>query len=113
MLKVVVISPFRGNTDLNLQYAMACMKDCIDRDEAPFASHVLYPLILEDSDPDERETGMSCGQEWMLAADLVAVYTDMGVSTGMQNDLDFARNHNIRVMYRTLPSEMLDSVRGK
>lgn len=47
------------------------------------ASHHLLPEILRDSDPYERELGIRCGFAWGAHADVVAIYSQLGVSRGM------------------------------
>ena len=54
MTLVILESPYKGNdwkdTEENLKYAKRCMKDCFNRGEYPFASHLLYTQegILND-----------------------------------------------------------------
>ena len=106
MLLVIIESPLNARTGRgvisNQEYAMQCMKDSIARGEAPFASHLLYDQVLEDKNPVERRRGMEMGFAWGRAADIVAVYTDKGVSTGMQQGIDQARSNGITVTYRTI-----------
>jgi len=80
---VIIESPYAGNVDLNTAYARECMKDSLDRGEAPFAPHLLYTQVLDDKSPAERERGIFAGHEWLRRADLVAVYTDRGISQGI------------------------------
>jgi len=106
MLKVVVESPFRANSyeeqQANVRYARKCLKDSCDRGEAPLASHLLYTQILDDSDKSERETGISAGLEWLKVADMVAVYTDRGISEGMGAAIERAERIGLVVVYRNL-----------
>jgi hypothetical protein len=37
MKRVVVESPFRGDYALNRAYLLMCLRDCLNRGEAPFA----------------------------------------------------------------------------
>lgn len=73
----------------NLRYAREALRDCLLRDEAPFASHLLYPQegVLDDAYPGDRQLGMSAGWGWMVKADLVAVYRDLGMSRGMEEGI--------------------------
>lgn len=77
-------SPFAGGFK-NVVYSRECIKDCLNRGESPFASHLLYTQkgILNDSIPDERRRGIDAAIGWLEVADLVAVYTDLGITTGM------------------------------
>ena len=88
MKLVIVESPFRGNNYTehleHLVYLNRVLKDSIDRGEAPFASHALYPRVLDDRISDDRMLGIRMGYAWMQRADLVAFYIDRGWSEGMQ-----------------------------
>lgn len=93
--KVVIIeSPFAGDIEKNLRYVRACLRDSILRGECPLASHALYtqPGVLRDDVPEERELGMGLGWHVMERADLVAVYTDLGWSSGMVRGYNAARD---------------------
>lgn len=102
MRRVVIESPYAGDVDLNEEYARRCMMDSVSREEAPFASHLLYTQILDDTDPDEREQGLSLGSAWAQVADLVAIYTDLGISKGMEFGMTLAQTSGIPVEYRSL-----------
>lgn len=89
MMKLVVVeSPWRAltlRTRLrNEWYARQAVWDSIQRGEVPFAGHLLYTQILDDGLLFEREVGINLHCEIVARADLVAVYTDLGTSSGMQ-----------------------------
>ena len=106
MKRVIIESPYaaaNGHTVAeHEEYARRCMADSLSRGEAPLASHLLYtqPGILDDTDPDERKRGMEAGFEWMHEADMVAVYTDLGVSRGMVAGEERAHRLGIPVLCR-------------
>lgn len=104
MRRVIVESPLAGDVARNVAYARACMLDCLKREEAPFASHLLYaqPGILDDLDPVQRELGMIAGFAWRDVADLTVVYTDLGISGGMERGIADAKAKGRPVEYRTL-----------
>ncbi len=85
MRRVVLESPFAGHVQANIEYARACVRDCLKRGEAPIASHLLYTQqgVLRDDVPAERAIGIDAGHAWIEVADAVVVYTDYGVSPGM------------------------------
>jgi len=86
MLRTIVESPYAGNVEVNLRYLRACMRDCLLRGEAPFASHGLYTQegVLDDGVLNERTLGIDAGFAWRRGADKTAVYTDLGISNGMR-----------------------------
>lgn len=105
MKLVVVESPFAGDVEKNVAYLRACLRDCLLRGEAPFASHAIYtqPGVLDDSKPDDRKLGIQAGFEWSRYAHLVAVYGDLGITPGMQKGIDFYSLFGIPIEYRKLP----------
>jgi hypothetical protein len=94
MLRVIIASPYSGAADVieaNIRYARECMVHSFELGEAPFASHLLYPCVLDDTIPRQRDRALQAEYEWMAAADLVAFYIDLGWSPGMQKELKVAR----------------------
>jgi len=83
-VRVIVESPFAGGFS-NVRYSRECLRDCLDRGESPFASHLLYTQkgVLNDAVPDERKRGIEAANGWLEVADYVAVYMDLGVTNGM------------------------------
>ena len=102
MKRVVIESPYAGDRATNDAYLEAAMRDSFARGEAPFASHRLYPGILDDNQEEERRLGREAGFAWGAVAELVAVYTDLGISPGMRAGIERAVRHRIRVEYRTI-----------
>jgi hypothetical protein len=104
MKLVIIESPFKGNVEFNLAYGRKCMANSLHRGEAPYASHMLYtqPGVLEDTLPNERRMGMEAGFAWGKKADLVAVYTDLGITAGMQEGILRAEENGIPVEYRKI-----------
>ena len=83
-MRVIVESPFAGGF-ANVRYSRDCLRDCLSRGESPFASHLLYTQkgVLDDSIPGERRKGIDAAASWLEVADHVAVYMDLGITTGM------------------------------
>ena len=111
MKRVILETPYAGDVAANLTYARACIRDCVLRDEAPIASHLLFtqPGILDDDKPAERSLGMRAGFAWYAVAEAAVVYTDRGISKGMQAGIAQAVKHNVPVEYRTLPAHDVTS----
>jgi hypothetical protein len=109
MKKAMIESPYKSTTDEgrqeNLQYAIFCVEDSLQRGEAPFASHIFYTIFLDDDVAKEREQGLNAGWKWLQCADLVAVYTDRGISEGMRAAISLALRSGIPIEKRTLKSE--------
>jgi hypothetical protein len=89
MLLVIVESPYAGDVEANLSYLRRCLRDCLARGEAPFASHGLYtqPGVLDDQRPEEREQGIRAGLAWGAVAAKTVVYLDRGLTPGMRRGI--------------------------
>lgn len=83
-------------------YAEAALKDSLVRGEAPFASHLLYTMVLDDDVKEERERGIEAGLAWGKRADLTAVYWDLGISEGMWRGIRRAQDEGRAITYRSL-----------
>lgn len=110
MMRLVIMeSPCRADDDFTSArhefYAVECLRDCIRRGESPYASHALLAFsgALDDASPDEREKGIAAGFAWHAVAHATVVYTDRGISPGMQRGIDNALRLGLPVEYRTLP----------
>jgi hypothetical protein len=105
---VIIESPFAGATpeqrELNLTYARRAVRDSLMRGEAPIASHLLYtqPGILNDDDPAERRHGIDAGLAWHQAKVVTVVYTDLGISLGMQYGIAAAKAAHTHIEYRAI-----------
>ncbi len=104
MKRVIIESPYAGDEAFNTAYVRACLRDCLLRDEAPYASHALYTLegVLSDAVAEERERGMIAGFAWGAIAELIAVYVDRGVSDGMKRGIARHERNGIPIEYRTI-----------
>lgn len=104
MKPVIIESPFAGDVETNVRYGRACMKDCLLRGEAPFASHLLYtqPGVLDDDIPEERELGIQAGFVWRHWAEKTVVYIDLGITHGMEYGILDAEKKGRPVEYRAL-----------
>ncbi len=58
----------------------------------PFAPHLLFTQFLDDSDPAQRNLGISLGLRFMDKCDEVWVYVGDGISEGMDSETAHA-NH--------------------
>lgn len=101
---VVIESPLAGDIAANQEYARRCLLDSLRRNEAPFASHLLYAHegVLNDDDPDEREKGIISGLAWGDVADVRVVYTDRGISAGMQRAIKRSELMGQPIEYRSI-----------
>ena len=106
---VDVESPYSAPTleglTRNIRYARACVRDALLRGEMPYASHLFFtqPGILGDNVPEERDRGIHAGKSIIRALNAVTVvYTDLGMTGGMQLGVDMAKEDGREVVYRKL-----------
>ena len=112
-------SPFKGHdwseTQKNLMYARACSKDCINRGERPYATHLYFTQrgILDDRIHEERMKGITFGKDIEESIFLAskfdkgiyvcsAFYTDRGMSKGMELGLEKAKTLGRDTVFRQL-----------
>lgn len=63
----------------------------------PIASHLLYPQILNDNNPAERELGLSFGLALLQMCDEVWVFGK--VSKGMTSEIEEAKRLKKQIRY--------------
>lgn len=105
---VIVESPFGSPIRLiqhrNKFYLAACLRDCWNRGEIPFASHGFFPIFLNEGSKEERDAGISAGYFiWQFASRLV-IYEDFGITSGMEKAIERAKQSRI-IMDKLLPIE--------
>lgn len=103
---VIIESPYASEDPSKLaqhiMYAKLCLKDSLSRGEAPMVSHLLYNLVINDRQVSEHDAALLSHLSWLAHADLVAVYSDYGVSPGMQASINQANIKAKKVEYRLL-----------
>jgi len=104
MKKVIIESPYAGNIEQNIKYARACLKDSLNRNEAPLASHLLYTQdgVLDDSIESERMNGINAGLAWIEFADIHVFYIDYGMSKGMEYARSFSMGSGVQLEFRKI-----------
>lgn len=111
---VILESPYAGDLNRNIRYARQCMRNCLMRGEAPFASHLLYtqPHVLRDSVQEERAMGIAAGFQWGAHADYVVAYIDYGITPGMKQGIRIYQEQGLKVIMRTLEVQDKGNVHG-
>lgn len=110
---VIIESPFAGDTERNVAYARACLRDSVLRGEAPIASHLLFtqPSVLDDNAPDERTLGIDAGHAWIMVCDYVVIYCGLGISKGMRLGIERATEANIGLVFRDEDGALLSTIK--
>ena len=96
--KIYVASKYAGDIAANVENAVWCCRYVIEQGFMPVASHLLYPQILNDNLPRERELGLKFGLALLATCDEVWVFTAGGeISSGMEREIEAARRLGIPV----------------
>lgn len=89
--------------EIHLAYARACLRHSLALGEAPFASHLLYPQVLDDGDQAQRAQGIQAGLAINARAVASVVYVDLGISRGMDMGIAHAQACHREIEFRRLP----------
>lgn len=95
--KVYVASRYAGDVEANVKAAIRYCRLVIDRGYMPIASHLLYPQILRDDDPVERELGILFGLALLRDCDEVWVFGE--VSPGVAREIEEAKRLQKRIRF--------------
>lgn len=95
--KIYVASRYAGDVDRNVASAITYCRRVIDEGCMPIASHLLYPQMLDDSNPDERELGLMFGLALLAVCDEVWVFGE--VSAGVVREVAEAKRLKKRIKY--------------
>lgn len=104
--KVYIASKYKGNIPVNTGNAVLACRFAVKKGCMPVASHLLYPGILDDGDPEERLIGTMFGLEMLGWCDEVWVITEdkehKAVSEGMEREIREAMKLKKPVKYFSL-----------
>ena len=95
--KIYVASRYAGDVDTNVKAAISYCRLVIDKGYMPIASHLLYPQILNDNNPEERELGIMFGLALLRDCDEVWVFGEL--SPGVAREIEKARRLNKRLKF--------------
>ena len=95
--KIYVASKYAGDVERNTAFALNCCRRVIDEGCMPIASHLLYPQMLDDNNPDEREMGLMFGLALLAVCDEVWVFGE--VSAGVAREVGEAKRLKKRIRY--------------
>lgn len=93
---VYIASPYAGDVEANVLFAKDACRYAIQQGSAPVAVHLLYPQLLDDRIPEEREAGLRMGLRVLEACDELWLCGEH-ISAGMQKELEAAEGWGIPV----------------
>ncbi|MDD3227626.1 MAG: DUF4406 domain-containing protein [Oscillospiraceae bacterium] len=89
MKRIYVASPYAGDVEQNTEFAKQACRHVMNEGHAFFAPHLLYPSILDDSQPHQRQAGFEMGFAMLSACDELWCYGDH-ISHGMMLEIEQA-----------------------
>ena len=93
---VYIASPYAGDVEANVSFAKEACRYAIRQGAVPVAVHLLYPQLLDDRIPEEREAGLRMGLRVLEACDEFWLCGEH-ISAGMQKELEAAERLGIPV----------------
>lgn len=94
MKLIYVASPYAGDVKQNTEFAREACRHVMEQGYAFFAPHLLYPAVLDDSRPQERQLGIGMGLAMLKHCDELWCYGDR-ISNGMMQEIQEAERLGI------------------
>ncbi len=102
MKLIYVASPYAGDIEKNVEYAKQACRAVMESGHAFFAPHLLYPAVLDDAIPEERQAGIAMGLTLLYRCDEVRAFGPH-ISSGMQAEIAEAEKLRIPVRRMEIP----------
>lgn len=110
MKLIYVASPYAGDVEKNVEYAKQACRTVMESGHVFFAPHLMYPAVLDDARPEERQLGIEMGLTLLHRCDELWAFGPC-VSSGMQTEIAEAERLRIPVRRMELtPERTLDVV---
>ena len=101
--RAYVVSRYAGDVERNVAAAIECCRFLIDEKRIPLASHLLYPQMLDDGNPEERHLGTMFGLSLLTCCDEVWVFMrNNEISAGMRREIEEAKRLGKRIHYQEI-----------
>jgi len=98
--RAYVVSRYTGDVGRNMADAIDCCRFLIEEKKIPVASHLLYPQMLNDCDPEERLLGTMFGLSLLACCQEVWVFTrNDEISDGMRREIEEAKRLEKTIHY--------------
>lgn len=102
--KVYVASAYAGDTAGNIARAVQYCRFAIEKGYLPIASHLLYPQVLSDAVPAERELGLLFGLALLATCQECWFFGEL--SPGMEQEMQEAKR--LRKKIRRFDQQMME-----
>jgi len=104
MKLVYICSPYAGDTANNIRFARAACLYAVEQGCAPMAVHLLYPQLLDDNIPAQREIGIQMGLRVLDSCDELWICGEL-ISHGMSCEI--AEAVRLGIPIRNLSTEKI------
>lgn len=94
---VYIASPYAGDVEANVAFAKAACRYAMEQGATPVAVHLLYPQLLDDGIPAEREAGLQMGLRVLESCDELWLCGER-ISQGMRAEFSAAKQMGIPVI---------------
>lgn len=101
---IYIASPYAGDVEANVAFAKLACRYAIGQGHTPIAVHLLYPQMLDDGDPAERELGLRLGHRVLRSCDELWAFGDR-ISAGMRREMEEAGTLGLPI--RRIPDQEL------
>ena len=93
---IYIASPYAGDIETNTAFAKKACWYAIHQGHTPIAVHLLYPQMLDDAEPTEREIGLRLGHRVLEVCDELWLCGGR-VSSGMAREIEEAQRLGIPI----------------
>lgn len=106
---VYIAAPYSAQNERvindNIKTAIWLGRKAIEDGKVPFVPHLMYPMILDDNNPEERKLGIQldlevinkCDEFWYLAS---------RITKGMQQEIEYAKSKGLEVKAVSAPDDV-------
>lgn len=96
MKLIYVASPYAGDVERNTEFAKKACRHVMNEGHAFFAPHLLYPAILDEHQPKQRQLGLDMRLAMLSRCDELWCYGDH-ISPGMYLEIEEASRLGIPI----------------
>ena len=97
--KIYVTSGYAGTAAENWSAARRYCRYVVSKKGMPVACQLLYPQVLDDGDPGQRELGLMFGLALLAMCDEVWCFGDVSGSDSVQKEISEAKRLGKKVRY--------------
>jgi hypothetical protein len=95
---VYVASAYSGDTAANTEKTKQYCRYALEQGQIPLAPHLMFPLFMNDADPEERELAIFMDVILLGKCDELWVFGDR-ISEGMKTEIDVAKKRRQKIRY--------------